>query len=89
MSTVKVLDEQEQILFECPMEQADRAWEYARQMDEMGIAVKISAPSLPESLAKVLGSGEEELANLRFELDQEIDSHIGCCNSSDQAKEND
>tara|TARA_R110000868_G_scaffold117600_2_gene312192 strand:- start:1186 stop:1455 length:270 start_codon:yes stop_codon:yes gene_type:complete len=89
MSTVKVLDEQQQILFECPIDQADRAWEYARQMDEMGIAVKISAPSLPESLAKVLGSDEEELTKLRFELDEELDSHIGCCHSNDQAKEND
>lgn len=80
MSTVKVLDEQDQILFECSLEEAEKAWAYARQMEDYGVDVRISAPSLPESLAKVLGGSDEELAKLRHELTEEIDSHIGCCN---------
>lgn len=84
MSTVKVLDEQNQILFECELDQAEQAWAYAKQMEEYGISVRLSSPSLPESLAKVLGGSEEELANLRHELEDEIDSHTGCCNHSDK-----
>lgn len=87
MSTVKVLDEQDQILFECAVEEADKAWDYARQMEEIGIAVKLVSPSLPESLAKILGGNESELEKLRHELDEEIDSHIGCCNQQDDEHE--
>lgn len=80
MSTVKVVDEQDQVLFECSTGEAEKAWTYARQMEELGIEVRLVSPSLPETLAKVLGGTDEELATLRHELDEEIDSHIGCCN---------
>ncbi len=83
MSDVKVLDEQDQVLFQCSLDQAEKAWNYAKDMEALGISVKISSPSLPESLAKSLGGSEQELDTLRHELEDEIDSHVGCCNQPD------
>ncbi|PIP90080.1 MAG: hypothetical protein COW01_09375 [Bdellovibrionales bacterium CG12_big_fil_rev_8_21_14_0_65_38_15] len=84
MSDVKVLDEQDQVLFQCSLQDAQKAWNYARDMEAIGIEVRIVSPSLPESLAKSLGVNEEDLATLRHELEDELDSHVGCCNKQDQ-----
>ena len=46
------------------------------RMEDMGIEIKIHAPSLTETLATSLGADEEELAGLRSEQDDEIASHI-------------
>lgn len=83
MATVKVLDEQNQILFECELDQADRAWEFAKQMENYGISMRLSSPSLPESLAESLGRNQSEIDQLRHELEEEIDSHNGCCNNDE------
>ena len=74
--TVKVIDKLEgQTILECPVEEQDKAFEYAKQMEELGLDVKIDSPSVPESLARVLGAREQEIQNLRHEIDKEIDSH--------------
>ena len=79
--TVKVIDKLEgQLLYECPVEEQDKAFEYAKQMEELGIEVEINSPSVPESLAQTLGAPEEDLQNLRKEILEEINSHnSGCC----------
>lgn len=78
---VQVIEEQEKtILFECPLEEIEKAYEYATQMEQLGIETKILAPSLPESLAIELGAKSESIQKLRSEIDDEIGSHIdeGC-----------
>ena len=77
-SKVMVMDSEGQSLFECSLKDREKAFEYARQMEELGIEVSIFEPSLPETLATSLGMKEEEVDQFRKTIDDEIDSH-GCC----------
>ncbi len=84
---MQVIDSEGQILFSCSVEEEEKAFNYAREMEEMGIEVKISAPSLPETLIQSLGAGEDDTQKLRQELNEEIEDHdIGCCNTNDDRK---
>lgn len=78
---VQVLDTEGQILFSCPVEEEEKAFEYARQMEELGIEVKLSSPSVSETLIQSLGASEEDTQKLREEIIHEIEEHdTGCCN---------
>ena len=59
--------------------ETEKAYEYARQMEEMGIEVKVKIPSINHTLADSLGMGSEDLENLTVAIDKEIDSHNSCC----------
>ncbi|OUR98606.1 hypothetical protein A9Q84_04105 [Halobacteriovorax marinus] len=74
---IKVIEAQSgEVLFECDFEDHDKAFDYAHRMEDMGIEIKIHAPSLTETLAESLGANEEELSAMRGEIDDEIASHI-------------
>ncbi len=76
-SKIKVIEANSlEVLFECDFEDHDKAFDYARKMEEMGIDIKIHAPSLSETLAVSLGADESDLSTLRDEVDEEIASHI-------------
>lgn len=77
MSTrVQVIDQiSSQILFECDMAEADIAYTKAREYEEMGLDIKILAPSLGETLIQSLGATSEEIEQYKKGLDSEIDSH--------------
>lgn len=76
-SKIKVIEASSgQVLFECDFEDHAIAFDYAHKMEDMGIEVKIHAPSLTETLATSLGADEEDLGTLRSEVDDEIASHI-------------
>ena len=76
-SKIKVIEAQSgEVLFECDFSEHEKAFDYAHKMEDMGIEIKIHAPSLTETLATSLGADEEELAGLRSEQDDEIASHI-------------
>lgn len=82
LSKVKVIEEQSQtVLFECDMENIEKAYRYAVELEGMGIDVKILAPSLPESLGESLGVSSFELNRLKVEIQDEIDSHGQPCAS--------
>lgn len=66
-------------LFECSMEDVERAYQFATQMEELGLDVKIDAPSLPETLGSSLGASEDQRRLLKQELEHEIDSHNSPC----------
>lgn len=77
---IKVIDSEDQVLFECGLEEEDKAFDFARQMEEIGIEVKISSPSLPETLIISLGATQKDKDILRKELVEEIEEHdSGCC----------
>ncbi|WP_417336085.1 hypothetical protein [Halobacteriovorax marinus] len=76
-SKIKVIEANtKEVLFECDFEDHEKAFEYARELEEMGIDIKIHAPSLSETLAVSLGADEADLSTLRSEVDNEIASHI-------------
>lgn len=82
-SKVKVIENQSQtVLFECALEDIEKAYQYALEMEGHGIDVSLQAPSLPESLALTLGMNESEIENLKQMLNDEIESHDTICNDS-------
>ena len=65
-----------EILARYPSNDMERAYQHCLELEEMGIEVKMQAPSLPESLAGALGRPSEERDRIRKEIDQEIAQHI-------------
>lgn len=79
---VRVIEVQSgECLFETQMEHIDLAYKYASEMEEHGIDVKITSPSLPETLGMSLGATSEQQEALRRELQDEMDSHDSACSS--------
>ena len=76
-----VRDSEGQELFSCSITQRDKAFEYAKDMEELGIDIIIDEPSLPETLAKSLGMKKSEEEKFRQAIDDEIDGHNDCCDS--------
>jgi len=63
-------------------DQREKAFSYAEELENMGIEVTLSSPSLPESLLISLGANTKEREHLKNEIEEEIDSHAdNCCNA--------
>lgn len=91
--SVKLLDKQTgSILFECPIEDIEKAYSKAEEFEEMGLDIEMKAPSMPETLIRSLGASEENIEALKRGIDDEIESHIdqelGCsiCLPGDKSK---
>ena len=80
---VQVIDSENQVLFECSIEEQEKAYNYAKSMEEMGIEVNLKTPSLPETLIDSLGANEDDQKILQKEIDEEIDSHDSSCLNCD------
>lgn len=79
-NTIKVIETHSQtVLFECPVDEADKAFRFAVEMDGHGVDVALRSPSGPESLAESLGISEEDKEKLRKVLEQEIEDHDDSC----------
>jgi len=77
---VKIIEKNSgQILFECPVEQSDFAYEKAAEFEELGLEIKLVHPSVNESLAQSLGVQGESLEDFEESLSEEIEGHDGSC----------
>ena len=74
-SKIKLLDSESQILYEYPIDQVEAAYAKAQELEEMGIEVKLDAPSLPETLGATLGMSSEDREKLKLEIEDEVESH--------------
>jgi hypothetical protein len=66
-------------------ESFEDAYAKALEFEKLGIEVKVVSPSAPESVARMMGAGQEDLDILKEILAQEIDDHDkddSCCHSS-------
>lgn len=68
-----------ELLSSFDLDQSEQAYAYAKQMEEMGIEIKMVNPSVNHSLGASLGMSEDQLQNLTIAIDEEIDSHNSCC----------
>ncbi|MCY4644009.1 MAG: hypothetical protein OXB88_05270 [Bacteriovoracales bacterium] len=68
-------DPREVVLFECAVEEEEKAYAFARDMEALGVAVKINAPGVSETLASSLGVSEREWREYRDSMDREICDH--------------
>jgi hypothetical protein len=66
-------------LFETTIDQIEKAYEYAAQLDEMGIEVKISAPTIADTLSDSLGLKVDDQEKLHQSIIEEMEDHDGSC----------
>lgn len=87
-SKILVRDVQtKQILFECPLTESEKAWQFAAEMEEMGLDIEVVAPTLGETLSTSLGLSKEDQQAYMDSLDEEMEEHDGsCCFSKDGEK---
>lgn len=80
---VKVIDALSgTVLFQTSIEKCEEAYTFAAQMEEAGLDIKIEAPGLTETLIRSLGANDDEIADYKQGLEEEIESHndsdFGC-----------
>ena len=87
-SKILVRDVQtKQILFECPLTESEKAWQFAAEMEEMGLDIEVVAPTLGETLSTSLGLSKEDQQAYMDSLDEEMEEHDGsCCFTKDGEK---
>lgn len=77
---VKVVDVQSgESLFECSMEDLERAYQAAGDFEEMGLDVKVIAPSITQTLTNSLGMTHEEEEEYQNSVVAEMEDHEGSC----------
>lgn len=79
-SKILVRDVQtQQTLFECSMNESEKAWQFAAEMEEMGLDVEVVAPTLGETLSNSLGLSKDEKQAYMESLQEEMEEHDGSC----------
>jgi len=79
---ISIKDAAGQILKSFDLQDRDKAFDYANELEEMGIEVTLNEPSLPETLIMSLGASTKEREDLMTELNEEIDDHVPTCCSA-------
>ncbi len=86
-SKIQVRDVQsDSLLFECPIEEAHKAYQFAAEMETLGLDIKLITPTLSDTLLNTLGLSWEAQEKYRSSTQEEIDSHDGSCCFEDQEK---
>ncbi|MBD65037.1 MAG: hypothetical protein CME62_07505 [Halobacteriovoraceae bacterium] len=79
-SKVKVIDvNTQQVLFECEFKDIEKAYQYASDMEDMGLDIKLISPTITESLCDSLGIDYERRADYEQSVVAEIEDHDGSC----------
>lgn len=78
----------QQILFECAVTESEKAYQFAAEMEEMGLDIEVVSPTLGETLSNSLGLSKEAQEKYKESLEAEMDSHEGSCcfEESDERK---
>lgn len=84
MPKIRVFDRQtEQVLFECEMNESEKAYEFAAQMEDMGLDLKVVVPTLSQTLSSSLGLNREQQQAYEDSIEEEIEDHDdgggSCC----------
>ena len=84
-SKIKVLDVQSgQILFECSLDEEEKAYRFAAEMEGMGLDIKVVNPTLAQTLTTSLGLSSTEVAAYEASMQEEIEEHDGSCCFKDE-----
>ncbi len=85
MPKIRVLDQQtNQVLFECSLEESEKAYQFAAEMEEMGLDLRVDAPTLGQTLSESLGLNREQQQAYKDSLEEEMDEHEGSCCFKDE-----
>lgn len=74
----------DQTLFECSLDESDKAFQFAAEMEELGLEVKVVSPSLTETLSNSLGLTKEQEEAYKTSLEEEMENHEGSCCFKDE-----
>lgn len=77
----------EQVLLEVPLEQAEKAYAFIAEMEEMGLDLRIENPTLADTLSQSLGLSPKQIADYKYSMEQEIEDHDGSCCFTDEEGE--
>ncbi len=87
MPKIRVVDtDTRQVLFECAIDDSDKAYQFAAGMEEMGLSIEVLHPTLSETLTSSLGLSNEDRRKYEASLEQEIEEHDGGCCFEDADK---
>jgi hypothetical protein len=76
-----------QVLYECSLGQAEKAYNYAAEMEKLGLDVEVISPTLSETLSSSLGLSQQQLQEYKQSVEDEMESHDGsCCFEEDNSK---
>ena len=81
--------ESQQVLFECDLHESERAWQFAAEMEELGLDIEVVNPTLGETLSHSLGVSKEDLEAYKQSMEEEIESHDdsgSCCFTTNSDK---
>lgn len=79
----------EQVLFECPFEESERAYQFAAEMEEHGLDVQVVSPTLTDTLSSSLGLSPSEISAYKESMEEELEAHEGsCCFEENDPKKN-
>ncbi|MBA2404336.1 MAG: hypothetical protein H0V66_06160 [Bdellovibrionales bacterium] len=77
---IRVIDQQSgQTLFECSLQDSEKAYQFAAQMEEMGLDLKVIVPTLSATLSQSLGLTRDEQIAYEASLEEEMEEHEGSC----------
>ncbi len=75
-----------QVLFECALEDSEKAYQFAAEMEEAGLDIQVLNPTLAETISTSLGLSNQEKAEYFESMDEELEQHEGSCCFGDQSK---
>lgn len=77
---IRVLDQHTgQVLFECHLQESEKAYQFAAEMEEMGLDLKLEIPTLTDTLSASLGLSREQQEAYKQSMDEEMEHHEGSC----------
>jgi hypothetical protein len=71
--------ETKQVLFECDLTESEKAWQFAAEMEEIGLDIEVIAPTLSETLSESLGLTRAEKDGYKESIEEEMQAHEGSC----------
>jgi hypothetical protein len=69
----------QQILFECAITESEKAYQFAAEMEEMGLDLEVISPTMGQTLSDSLGLTQEQQQEYQNSLEAEMESHEGSC----------
>lgn len=69
----------QQVLMECGIHESERAWQFAAEMEELGLDIEVVSPTLSETLSTSLGLSNEQKQEYKESMEEEMDQHDGSC----------
>ena len=85
---IKIIEKQTgDVLKEFEIHESEKAYLYAKEMEDFGLDVKLLSPGASETLIRSLGASDADTLELSNEFDHEIESHHGsCCATLDESE---